>query len=46
MKPAEVERGSDSVVVSAMRMEMGLYNLEILQDKGYHIYVQPELTAA
>jgi hypothetical protein len=46
MKPGEVERGSDSVVVSAMRMEMGLYNLEMLQDKGCHIYVQPELTAA
>lgn len=46
MKPGEVEGGSDSVVVSATRMEMGLYNLEILQDKGCHIYVQPELSAA
>ncbi len=46
MKPGEVERGSDSVVVSAMRMEMGLYNLEMVQDKGCHIYVQPEPTVA
>jgi hypothetical protein len=46
MKPGEVERGSDCVVVSAMRMEMGPYNLEMLQDKGCHIYVQPEPTVA